>query len=401
MRFGNVSKRLLADLTKLALLVSMFFVLQHQVTGVRAVAESESRVVANHAADQRRLAERNEELQTQLEHAVLTLTELKKEVRSLSTTLSRARTETVRVDEKMASLETLVSRRIDGESRRVDALEKQTVKADSQIAELSNNRVRDAKRMKRLMLDPTAQLRGNGTVGSGVLFYSEAQREESVDAGYTTFVLTAYHVVLEVSGDDHPLFVEEVRVTIPGADEMTPFSARVVLFDRQRDLALLRLDADVRFDNLVDLMPLEALDRLDVFSPAYAVGCPLGNQPFPTLGEVSSRNKPVGAQNFWMLNAPTFFGNSGGGVYLAESCRLIGISSMIYTYGKSNPTVVPHMGLFVPLREVYRWLDEEDFAFVYRRRPVPDRLVWKLLPSVEEGEASSPFASTSATADDD
>ena len=35
-------------------------------------------------------------------------------------------------------------------------------------------------------------------------------------------------------------------------------------------------------------MPESELSRLDVFAPAYAVGCPLGNQPLPTLGEAKA-----------------------------------------------------------------------------------------------------------------
>jgi hypothetical protein len=79
-----------------------------------------------------------------------------------------------------------------------------------------------------------------------------------------------------------------------------------------------------------------------------------------------------------MLSAPTFFGNSGGGVYLAENCLLIGVSSMIYTYGRTHPAVVPHMGLFVPLQEIYTWFDAEGYSFVHKRSPIPREMLWRL-----------------------
>ena len=94
-----------------------------------------------------------------------------------------------------------------------------------------------------------------------------------------------------------------------------------------------------------------------------------------------------------MLSAPTFFGNSGGGVYLADTYRLVGISSMIYTYGKMNPTVVPHMGLFVPIETIYRWLDGEGYSFVHERKPVPRVMLWKLVHS--EKAAPSPRTASS------
>lgn len=97
-----------------------------------------------------------------------------------------------------------------------------------------------------------------------------------------------------------------------------------------------------------------------------------------------------------MLTAPTFFGNSGGGIYERSNHRLVGISSMIYTYGKTNPTVVPHMGLFVPLGTVYDWLDGSGLGFVHEGRPVPDArrrdLVWRREepPSRSTASASRP-----------
>jgi S1-C subfamily serine protease len=237
--------------------------------------------------------------------------------------------------------------------------------------------------MKRRMIYPTVQLKGNGTVGSGILVYSEPQHgigEEGGSTVHTTLVLTAYHVVLEVMGERAERgMVDEVHVVKDADTSATEvFGAKLVLFDRARDVALLRLNSERRFEKVVDFLPPAELTSVDIFSKAYAVGCPLGNRPLPTLGEVSSKSKIVSDQVFWMLSAPTFFGNSGGGVYLAENCRLIGVSSMIYTYGKTNPTVVPHMGLFVPLETVYRWLDAEGYAFVHQRTPIPQEMLWKL-----------------------
>ena len=62
-------------------------------------------------------------------------------------------------------------------------------------------------------------------------------------------------------------------------------------------------------------------DRVSVWDPIYAVGCPLGNDPIPTQGEISSLSNELNGSNYWMINAPTYFGNSGGGVYLADTPR--------------------------------------------------------------------------------
>jgi S1-C subfamily serine protease len=233
------------------------------------------------------------------------------------------------------------------------------------------------------MILPTTQLRGNGTVGSGVIVYSEHQPDvgPAEDPPATTFILTAYHVVVEVLGDslDRGL-LPEVHVLLENQLDTTQvFSAKLVLFDRPRDVALLRLNSAKKMENVAQMASSVEFRNIDIFSPAYAIGCPLGNRPLPTLGEISSKSKAVGGQVFWMLSAPTFFGNSGGGVYLARNCHLIGISTMIYTYGKRNPAVVPHMGLFVPLNTVYAWLESEGFGFIKERRPIPREMLWKLV----------------------
>ncbi len=230
---------------------------------------------------------------------------------------------------------------------------------------------RNPAEMHRAMILPTVQLRGNGTVGSGVIVYSEPQPED--EPGCATFVLTAYHVVAEVLGDRWERgTIDEVHVLRPDDPEKTRiFSARLVLFDRRRDLALLLLNTSEKFEQVATWRPRSALREIGVFRQAYAVGCPLGNRPLPTLGEISSKAKAVGDQTFWMLNAPIYFGNSGGGVFLADTYELIGISSMIYTYGKTNPVVVPHLGLFVPLETVYDWLDSQGCGFLPAKKPIP------------------------------
>ena len=63
-----------------------------------------------------------------------------------------------------------------------------------------------------------------------------------------------------------------------------------------------------------------------------------------------------------MINAPTYFGNSGGGIYRADTHQLIGVFSKIYTHGKGRPVVVPHMGLCTPIDQIYDWLEDNKLS---------------------------------------
>jgi len=295
--------------------------------------------------------------------------------------------------------------RVDREVTRLESVENLVTANAREIERIERATFRQPDRMKERMLYPTVQLRGNGTVGSGILIYSRLQPDTGDSPLYTTFILTASHVVQEVI--DEPLRegakVREIHAlrADPSA-ETESFEGVVLAFDASRDIALLRTNTTREFPHLAVLASRDDLAQLDVFSPAYAVGCPLGNRPMPTLGEISSKHKEVSGQIFWMLNAPTYFGNSGGGVYERAQLRLIGVSSMIYTYGKRSPTVVPHMGLFVPLGAIYDWLDARGYSFVYEGLPVPDErrreIVFGLTRS-EGGEVAADPARTDSPPD--
>lgn len=387
------------DGLKIALLLGVFLILQDQLLGVRYDIYGHKAGLAIAGSRQSvELGQAQTSIQGALKECTFEVTRARGEIQEALLRLEDERDQILAlIDTRSRQLEgELLSRmetdRSDGTSARV-ALEAGTARLERLLAGFA----KDPEEMKRKMVLPTVQLKGNGTVGSGVIIYSEPQGVDA--AGETrataTFILTAYHVVMEVLGDRvESGLVEEIHCLSNLDSAATEVVAgRLILYDRSRDVALLRLSSRRPFAEVAELMPRRDLGRIDVFSRAYAVGCPLGNRPLPTVGEISSKSKVVADQVFWMLSAPTFFGNSGGGVYAADSCQLIGISSMIYTYGKTHPAVVPHMGLFVPLEAIYRWLDGEGFGFLGEKKSIPGDLAAKC--GFEEDNTATPRAASS------
>jgi S1-C subfamily serine protease len=139
-------------------------------------------------------------------------------------------------------------------------------------------------------------------------------------------------------------------------------SAVLLRYDPRLDVALLELETNRALERGVRLASRARLAGLRTFDPVYAVGCPLGNNPIPTSGAIADRNHAVDGGRYWMVSAPTYIGNSGGGIFDARSHELIGLFSKIYTHGSLRPTVVPHMGLATPLDEIYDWLESEGLA---------------------------------------
>ena len=201
---------------------------------------------------------------------------------------------------------------------------------------------------------PTVQLAGDTSVGSGVLLASQEVEEGT----YETLLLTCWHVVRDIQADGRGADAA-VPVTVYAQDgAVWRTSADVVAANVELDACVLRLHSEEHLDVGVELPSAERLARAKVFDTVVAAGCPLGNDPIPTLGNLSDLRHRVDGMSFWMISAPTYIGNSGGGIFGGDDHALMGIFSKIYTHGALRPTIVPHMGLVTPLELVMDWLDE-------------------------------------------
>jgi hypothetical protein len=305
-------------------------------------------------AQQAELAKQLRQLETELQHTALSIGEQR-------TRLASYELEQRAVPERLASLVgSQLQCRV--EELRAEIDERYTnirdiAKATSdQVQEVEQNLLRDEDRMWRELVGPVVQLAGEETVGSGVLLESRPID----DKRWRTCILTAWHVVRDIIAEGDPR-TTPIPVTIYRPERQTRFeSAFVLAHDPSIDAALLVLDCDQKVECGAKLAPAEVITHSRIFDRIYAVGCPLGNDPIPTFGEIADTHHRVEDQRYWMISAPTYIGNSGGGIFDAESHELLGIFSKIYTHGSLRPTVVPHMGLVVPLTEFYRWLENTD-----------------------------------------
>lgn len=247
--------------------------------------------------------------------------------------------------------------------RRVQELEQKLFSYQARFNELRQKVSRNSPSMTSEMLGPTVQLSGDETVGSGTVIASLPHK----DGGFETFVLTANHVVRNILADSPRLKKEGITVTIYKGRKETHRKCDVVCRNPQHDLALVKLRGTKRVHAVAKLVAQDRVDKLELWTPIYAVGCPLGNDPIPTGGFLSSLENTVRGTKYWMINAPTYYGNSGGGIFDGDSHELIAVFSKIYTHGSTRPVVIPHMGLAVPMSLVYSWLEKEGHAYLIRR----------------------------------
>ncbi len=236
-----------------------------------------------------------------------------------------------------------------------------------------------AKTLRESLLMPVFQIDANESVGSGVLVWrSEDER------GPYYLALSAQHVLRdlfteeeEVAGDSAARDASATRTTeLPHTEVDIPcvfdqlleqpvrVTARLLAENVMSDLALLEIRTDVDLGPVARLAPRDAEKRVGSFTEIWTVGCPLGTTAQATRGEVTRTDWKVGSQPYWMVSSPAFFGNSGGGVFLADTLELAGVFSKIYTHGSYRPQVVTHMGLAVPLGVLHDWLEEVGYGFL-------------------------------------
>ena len=216
----------------------------------------------------------------------------------------------------------------------------------------------------RDILSPVFQLSGEGAVGSGVLVYKGKDEK-----GSYYLALSCYHVIRDILGSRSGATLrDDVEVRFDAVDgKATYATAHMIEEDLKTDLALLRIDTYLDLGQPARLAPSSRMSDIEVFSDIYTVGCPLGTAAQATRGEISRTSWDVDGVDHWMLSSPAYFGNSGGGIFLAETHELIGVFTKIYTHGSSRPQVITHMGLSVPLDTVLDWLLSKGYDFTSKQ----------------------------------
>ena len=208
------------------------------------------------------------------------------------------------------------------------------------------------------MLYPTVMVDMGGGAGSGTIIFSNKRNHESwKDEGVWTLVITNHHVVdraISISEEFDPKQGKSVKMETrrpvhvrlwdyndySTAVGTTGRVARIVAWDKQRDLALLRLDDKERLiKNVAHLWP-EHVGGPYLFQTVWAIGSGMNNPPYPTQGLLSGiSGKDSAGRALYLSSSPIIFGNSGGSLWAHSKKRyryeLIGIPSaagcLLYT----------------------------------------------------------------------
>ena len=225
------------------------------------------------------------------------------------------------------------------------------------------------------MLYPTVMVDLGQGQGSGTLIFSGRREHESwADEKVWTLVLTNYHVIksaVNIEEEFDPKkgknVQKETRRPVhvrlwdyndySTAVGTTGRVARILAWDKHRDLALLRLSDKERVISSVATLWPEDVGGPYLFQTTWAVGSGMGNPPYPTEGLLSGiSGKDAKGRALYLSSAPIIFGNSGGSLWAFSKSRdrheMIGVPSMISAFGYGS--IVTHLAWSRPISEIGR-----------------------------------------------
>jgi len=214
------------------------------------------------------------------------------------------------------------------------------------------------------------------TGGSGTIIYSKPNKT----GGYSTYVLTCYHVVEDAISIQEAwdprigrMRKRELRAEVTVeffqygkgdyVDRTYAVRAIIEAYDKLDDMALLRLKSSKRAPYVARLYPRGKENDIGVGARVWIVGCALLHDPIVTEGRITHKGDVIDYKEYWMSNAQIIFGNSGGAVFLQNGYFFIGIPSRVDVVGWGQP--VTHLGYFSPIQRVYRFLEQQNFQFIY------------------------------------
>ena len=236
-----------------------------------------------------------------------------------------------------------------------------------------------------LFLYPLCRVRSNSKGGSGTVIYCEKNPDKPDE--YLTFVLTNAHVVedsihTKKSWDSvlkkkvEKEFVDGIivelfdYVKISKVNSSNSFSATIECYDKEHDLAILKLDSPKKVSHVASIIPKKMVDnRLKLFTEIVMCGCSLLHDPLPSEGIITSIKEVLDNKSYCLMNGDMIFGNSGGAIFLKDTGELIGVPSAVKVmdYGFSSQ-VMTFMGYFTHPSRMYEFIDAQCFSFLYNKK---------------------------------
>jgi hypothetical protein len=230
------------------------------------------------------------------------------------------------------------------------------------------------------VLYPVVRVRTGNSGGSGVLIYSEPDPDN--EGRYINIALTCQHVVdsaIKIRDEFDPVlkqqrksdYFEEVAIEVFDYDGSKLISsnstqADIIAYDKHHDLAAVRLHNFRQQPFVSSIIPKDEIDELKIASPVVTCGCSLLHDPFPNNGTLTYLREVIEQKAYLMSNAPSIFGNSGGGLFHGETGHLLGLTSRVtVTQMGFGMDVQTWMNFSTHPDRLYEFFEHQELQFLY------------------------------------
>jgi len=239
----------------------------------------------------------------------------------------------------------------------------------------------DIKELHEKILYPVVRVRTEKAGGSGSVIACLPDPEN--DGEHQTFVLTNWHVVeaaISTTKEWNSVMQKDIKVEVlkqvqvelfdyARLSEVTGGNARranIVGYDKNQDLAVLLLDDPKPWPYVAKVIDRDAVRDVKLFTEVWASGCSLGHDPFANPGRITFLKEDIENKLYWMLNANSIFGNSGGPVFHAETGDIVGVTARVSVIQLGfGFDVQTWMNFCIPPQRLYEFFDEQCLEFLY------------------------------------
>jgi len=234
------------------------------------------------------------------------------------------------------------------------------------------------KELHEKILYPTVLVRTGTAGGSGTVIASIEHEDE-----WLTYILTNHHVIAsavtkikkwspfvgrdvetEVRAPVDIGFYQYRRMSV--LDRMDSRRADIVAYDKPGDVALLEMVSGAPPEYIAELLPRSKVKGLRMGADVIACGCSMGHKPLFNKGLLTSLDERIESLHYWMSSTDIIFGNSGGGMYLADTGEFMGIPSRLDVVLMGFAAqAISFLNYFIPIPRVYDLLEEWCYQFIY------------------------------------
>jgi hypothetical protein len=233
------------------------------------------------------------------------------------------------------------------------------------------------------VLYPVVRVRSGNAGGSGVLIYSEPDPKDP--SNYINIALTCQHVVdaaIKIREEFDPVlkqqrktdYFEEVTIEVfdyQGSKLISSnaTNAEIIAYDKHHDLAAVKLNNPRQMPYAASVIPKNEIGSLNIADPVITCGCSLLHDPFPNNGTLTYLREMIEQKSYLMANAPSIFGNSGGGLFHGDTGDLLGLTSRVtITQLGFGLDVQTWMNFSTHPDRLYEFFEHQELQFLYDKK---------------------------------